>query len=190
MSSSTWFAALAHPAPADLEQWLEAKAADGHILTSYSRLSPIRMTFTDSAPAQVRYAVERRSAPAPADYYRFREQEGWEHVGHAAEFHLWRREYTGERPSGFIGESLNHRASQFGVRLAVVAAIAAAVTVVLAVLAGAEAFASDSVNLWAPAIVTGVIFVVAAVGAIALAVSSRKAALKTTAPDVKAKISA
>ncbi|MGB6041260.1 MAG: DUF2812 domain-containing protein, partial [Gordonia sp. (in: high G+C Gram-positive bacteria)] len=150
-------------------------------------LSPVRMTFVDSAPAQVRYAVERRAVPAPVDYFRFREQEGWEHVGNALDFHLWRRTYTGDRPAGFIGERLDERASRFGQILAITAAIAAIATVILGVIAGTDTFASISVNFWAPAIVSGIIFLITACGAISMAISTRKAASEVRTPDARTK---
>ena len=170
MSSSTWFAAIRHPAPADLEQWLEAKAADGQILADYSRISPLRMTFTESAPAQVRYVVERRQNPAPIDYFRFREADGWEHVGNASDFHVWSRQYTGQRPDGFIGADLNREASRLGLILAIVAAI----TLIAAVALGATSIAvSSSAALWVPALVLGTVGLVATVGAAAFAISER-----------------
>lgn len=172
MSSSTWFAAVRHPAPADFEQWLEAKAADGQILTEYSRLSPLRMTFTDSAPAQVRYVVERRENPAPIDYFRFREADGWEHVGNASAYHIWSRRYSGERPDGFIGVDLDRRASLLGLQLAIVAAI----TLIAAVALGATSLAvSSSAALWVPALILGAVGLAATVGAAAFAISERTA---------------
>ncbi|MGB6244465.1 MULTISPECIES: DUF2812 domain-containing protein [Gordonia] len=183
MSSSSWFVALRRPAPADFERWLEAKAADGQVLTEYSTLSPLRMKFTDSAPAQVRYAVERRASPAPIDYYRFREQQGWEHVGHAADFHIWSRTYTDERPAGFIGEDLDHRASRLGVLLGIVAALALILTVGLAAASGLAAAESIAVDFWAPAIVSGVVFLIAGCGTVALAVSARKGATPDHRPE-------
>ncbi|NLG45698.1 DUF2812 domain-containing protein [Gordonia sp. (in: high G+C Gram-positive bacteria)] len=176
MSSSTWFAAVRHPAPADFEQWLEAKAADGQILAGYSRISPLRMTFTESAPAQMRYVVERRENPAPIDYFRFREADGWEHVGNASDFHVWSRQYTGQRPDGFIGADLNREASRLGLILAIVAAV----TLIAAVALGATSVAvSASAALWVPAIVLGVVGLAATTGAAAFAVSERTATVQS-----------
>ena len=172
MSTTTWFAPFLRPAPAAFEQWLEAKAADGQILTDYTWLSPLRMTFTHSAPADVRYVVERRTNPAPVDYYRFREAEGWHHVGRAFDLHIWSRKYTGERPAGFIGEDLERRASMLGVGLAVVAMI----SLIAAVALGATSLAvSSSAALWVPAVVLGVIGSVATFAAAAFAISERQA---------------
>lgn len=172
MSSTTWFAPFLRPAPADFERWLEAKAAGGQVLTGFSWLSPLRMTFTASAPSQVRYVIERRQTPAPIDYYRFRETQGWEHVGNASDLHVWSRSYTGERPAGFIGSDLDRRASLLGVGLAVVAAL----TLIAALALGATSLAiGASAALWAPAVALGVVGLGAAAGAAAFAISERNA---------------
>lgn len=172
MSTTTWFAPFLRPAPAAFEQWLEAKAADGQILTDYTWLSPLRMTFTESAPAKVRYVVERRANPAPVDYFRFREANGWHHVGRASDLHIWSRTYTDERPAGFIGLDLERRASLLGVALAVVAMI----TLIAAVSLGATSIAvSPSAALWVPAIVLGVIGTVATFASAAFTISERLA---------------
>ncbi|ALG83306.1 DUF2812 domain-containing protein [Gordonia phthalatica] len=172
MSTTTWFAPFLRPAPVAFEQWLEAKAADGQILTDYTWLSPLRMTFTQSAPAKVRYVVERRANPAPVDYYRFREADGWQHVGHASDLHIWSRAYTDERPAGFIGVDLERRASLLGVGLALVAMV----TLIAAVAMAATSIAvSSSAALWVPAIVLGVIGTVATFAAAAFAISERQA---------------
>ncbi|MBM7369501.1 DUF2812 domain-containing protein [Gordonia hydrophobica] len=183
MSTTTWFAPFLRPAPAAFEQWLEAKAADGQILTDYTWLSPVRMTFTESAPAQVRYVVERRANPAPVDYFRFREAEGWHHVGRAADLHIWSRHYTDRRPAGFIGVDLERRASLLGVGLAVIAMV----TMIAAVAMAATSIAvSASAALWAPAIALGVVGVAATFGAATFAVSERRARTdETRAPRTR-----
>lgn len=181
MSSSSWFVALRHPSPADLELWLEAQAADGRVLTDYSLLSPLRMRFTESAPARVRYAVERRAVPAPVDYFRFREAQGWEHVGQAADFHIWKRPYTGERPAGFIGEDLGRRASALAIGLGVIGVLALAVALALGAVAGLAAFEwTNSVEFWAPAVAAAVVGVLAVTAGVVLAVSGRKASARTS----------
>lgn len=179
MSTTTWFAPFLRPAPAAFEQWLETKAADGQILTRCTWLSPIRMTFTESAPTRVRYVVERRANPAPIDYFRFREAQGWEHVGNVSDLHVWSRAYSGERPGGFIGDDLARRASLLGVGLSVIAAV----TLVAAVAMGATALVvGSSAALWVPAIVLGVIGVAALLGAAAFTVSERWARNRASTP--------
>ncbi|EGD54616.1 DUF2812 domain-containing protein [Gordonia neofelifaecis] len=190
MSSSSWFVPFRHPSPTDLELWLEDQAADGRILTGYSRWSPVRMKFTDSAPATVRYAVERRSVPAPIDYFRFREAQGWEHVGNAADFHIWSRPYRGARPTGFIGEDLDRRASLLGIGLGVFAAVAFALAAVLGALAGLVTFESLSpAGLWAPAVAAGIVGLIACSGAVALRSSGSSASSKAVEADERARIS-
>ena len=104
--TTAWLAPLRHPSPEQFEQYLEDKAAQGEVLTDFGRLHLLRMTFAKAEPQRVRYAFDRRANPAPIDYYRSREDAGWEHVGRSGEVHLWRRGYTGERPEGFIGGEL------------------------------------------------------------------------------------
>ncbi|WP_026918555.1 DUF2812 domain-containing protein [Gordonia shandongensis] len=186
MSSTTWFAPLRHPSPAALEQWLEKQAADGRVLTDFGPASTVRMRFTESAPAQVRYTVERRAMPAPIDYFRFREENGWEHLGHAADVHIWSQHYTDERPAGFIGEDLDRRAGLVSIGLGLVAAFALVVAVALGLVAGLLTFDSASPSdIWAPAVAIGVVGAIAAIAAIAVAVSRRSAALRRDRTEVR-----
>ncbi|GAC57688.1 hypothetical protein GOHSU_23_00340 [Gordonia hirsuta DSM 44140 = NBRC 16056] len=102
MTSTAWLVPLRRPSHESLEHYLEQQAADGRHLAGVDLLSPLRLRFIDAPPAQVRYVVERRAQPAPVDYFSFREDLGWEHVGRVGDRHFWRREYDGERPEGFI----------------------------------------------------------------------------------------
>ncbi|MFT3716458.1 MAG: DUF2812 domain-containing protein [Gordonia sp. (in: high G+C Gram-positive bacteria)] len=104
--STAYLVPLRHPSQESFENYLEAKAADGQLLTGFDRLHALRLNFDSDAPQRIRYAFDRRPGAAPIDYYRAREQRGWEHVGSSGDIHLWRREYTGERPEGFIGGEL------------------------------------------------------------------------------------
>lgn len=173
MSTTAWLAPARYLSPDRFELWLERKAARGQMLRDVDRLTPVRMRFDDAPPAQVRYVVDQRATPTPADYFTSREQRGWEHVGALADLHVWRREYAGERPDGFIGrDALTKRAATAGLGSAIVAVVALLGAVALAVATAVADLGVDSPRaLWAPAVALGVVAVLAAIAAAQLGVS-------------------
>ncbi|WP_132992719.1 DUF2812 domain-containing protein [Gordonia zhaorongruii] len=179
-NASAWLVPVRHPSPDDLELYLEGKAAEGQILDVVDATSPVRMRFRRGTPATMRFAVERRDEPIPAHYYRTRTEMGWEHVGSLSAIQVWRREYSGERPEGFIGEDLGRRAVLHSVGLGVVAAVAILGAIITGVLAGVTDFGFTQ-DLWIATAVFGVIAVVA--GGVSLALGlSRRSAVTSTPP--------
>lgn len=176
MTTTAWLVPVRHLSPDSLERYLERQAARGRHLQSSGALSLLRMRFTDGAPTQVRYVLDRRSRPAPSDYYTFRENDGWEHAGGFGDLHVWRMDYSGERPVGFIGDDVYRRANSWTLRLGVLAVISLIGAVVLGVVAGLDPVAGAGPrDFWAPAIALGVVGVISAVVAVQLGISRRPA---------------
>ncbi|MFM9377243.1 DUF2812 domain-containing protein [Gordonia sp. VNK21] len=189
--STSWFPSLRHPSPDDLELWLESNAARGRHLTGVNRLLPVRMKFADSAPTQTRYVLDQRAQPTPSDYFTFRENRGWDLVGSAGDLHVWRRDYTGARPEGFIGGgNLTRRVSAWGTVLGVAALVLLATAVVLGILSGTGSIAEGSPrDAWAPAVAFAVVGVIAGIVALQLRISHVVAAraARTPAPAVESR---
>ena len=179
--STSWLAFVRHPAPDDLELWLEHKAAQGKQLAGVDRLSALRMKFTSTEPAKVRYVLDQRAQPTPADYFTFREARGWQHVGSTGTVHVWQQTYTGERPEGLIGaEGLSRRANAWRLALSVVAVVGLLLAVTLGILAGTDSVAAGiERDYWAPAIAFGVLGLIAAAASIQLGLSQRLANRRT-----------
>lgn len=176
MTTTAWLVPVRHLSPASLERYLERQAARGRHVETVDALSPLRMRFTESAPAQVRYVLDHRANPAPSDYYTFREDRGWEHAGAVGDLHVWRMEYAGERPVGFIGDNVYRRANSWTLRLGLLAAITLVGAVVLGVLAAVDPVAGATPrDFWAPAIALAVVGVISAVVAAQLGVTRRPA---------------
>lgn len=162
-TTTAWLAPARHLSPESFELYLERQAARGRHVAAINALSPLRLKFSEGAPAQVRYVVDRR-VDAPVHYYTSRESNGWEHAGDLGHLHIWRQEYVGERPAGLIGAEAYHRAGLWSVGLAVVAAVSLLAAVALGILAAVDPTASATPqDFWAPAIAFAVIGVVAAV---------------------------
>ncbi|MFT4087493.1 MAG: DUF2812 domain-containing protein [Gordonia sp. (in: high G+C Gram-positive bacteria)] len=183
MSTTVWLAPARHLSPENFELWLERKAAQGQILRDVDRLSPLRLKFDDDEPAQIRYVLDQR-ADAPADYFRFRRQRGWEHTGSIADLHVWRRPYSGERPAGFVGgESLTRRAHVLGIVLAAVAALTIAGAIALTVAASTvDLGGHSSRGFWGPAIALAVVGVLSAAVSLQLRVTRLRAARGVAEP--------
>jgi hypothetical protein len=90
--------------PADLEQWFEARAAEGWAATRLGQWSSIRMRLHRAEPAAYRYVVDMQAISRP-DYVPMYEDFGWEHVGQMTGMHVWRRCYSGLRPEAFTDEA-------------------------------------------------------------------------------------
>ncbi len=162
-TTTAWLAPVRHLSPESFELYLERQAARGRHVVEIDALSPLRLRFTQGAPAQVRYVLDRR-ADAPVDYYVSREKHGWEHAGAIGPLHVWRQEYAGERPAGLIGAEAYHRAGVWSIGLAVVAALSLLAAVALGILSAIDPSAAATPrDFWAPAIAFAVVGVIAAV---------------------------
>lgn len=156
-STAAWFVPARRTAPSDLEAWLERKAAEGLVVNEIDALSTVRLRLDREEAQQLRYAIDERRDPSP-DYFRARADLGWDHVGDLGAFHLWRRPYTGDRPEGFIGSDLGRRARLTAVALAVVGVLLLALTLALGIASGVAGVAADlAVQIWAPAVATGIL---------------------------------
>ncbi|MEZ5212241.1 MULTISPECIES: DUF2812 domain-containing protein [unclassified Gordonia (in: high G+C Gram-positive bacteria)] len=181
MTTTAWLAPVRHLSPDSFELYLERQAARGRHVAGIDGLSPLRLHFDDAEPATVRYVVDRRANPAPIDYYTFRENLGWEHVGVVADLHLWRREYHGERPASFVGDDIYRRAGTWSVALAAVAALTLLGAVALGILAAVDPVTGASPrDFWAPAIALAVVGVASAVVSLQLSVSHYAASRSQT----------
>lgn len=173
MTTTSWLVPIRHAAPADLELWLERQAAAGRVVTEFDRLAPLRLTLEEREPATLRYALEYRAHPAPMDYYRSREEIGWQHAGRSGDLHLWYREYQGARPGGFIGgDELTHRSNRLSLGLAVFGIAAIVVALILGFTGPAGA-----------AITLGVVGAVAVLAAASRELSQLTAQARTRAID-------
>lgn len=176
MSASTaaWFVPARRTAPGDLELWLERKAAQGLVVNQIGPLSPLRLRLDREEPQQLRYAIEERRDPTP-DYFRARMDLGWDQVGTLGAFHIWRRSYSGERPDGFIGSDLSRRAKVTAVLLALIGAVLLTLTVGLGLASVLAGVAADiAVQIWAPAIATGILGLLALTIGAHLGISHRR----------------
>lgn len=178
MSTTTaWFVPLRHLAPESLEQYLEEQAARGRHVVEFDNLSALRLTFDDAAPAQVRYVLDQRG-DAPADYYASRERLGWEHTGLMGDLHVWRQEYSGERPAGLVGARAYHRAGVASVALAAVAVVTLIAAIALGIVSAIDpTTAATPRDFWAPAIAFGATGIVAAIVAVKLGFTHRSQTL-------------
>lgn len=176
MTTTGWLAPTRHLSPDSFELYLERQAARGRHVADIDALSPVRLRFDTGAPATVRYVLDRRAHPAPVDYFAFREERGWEHVGVLGDLHVWRQPYDGARPAGFIGDDVYRRASTLSVALAVVAALTLLGAVALGVVAWTSTVAGATPrDFWAPAVALAVVGVVSAVVSAQLSFSHRAA---------------
>lgn len=164
MTTTAWLAPVRHLAPGSLERYLESQAAHGRHLHDVDVWSPLRLRFDDGEQAQVRYVVDRRANPAPADYYTFREDRGWDHVGAVGPLHVWRMEYTGERPVGFINDEVYRNAHRWSLSLGILAVVTLLGAVLLGIVSAIDPVDGASPrDFWAPAIAFAVVGVIAAV---------------------------
>lgn len=174
MTATAWLTPLRHPSPEAFENYLAAQAARGRHLQTIDVLSPLRMRFDEGAPEQVRYVLDRRAQPVPTDYFTFREDLGWEHVGSVGEQHVWRQSYTDVPPPRFKGTDVIRRARTASVAAGVVAALALLGAVALGILALVDPVSAASASDFAiPAIVLAVIGVAAAAASRMVSVSRR-----------------
>lgn len=177
MTTTAWLAPVRHLSPDSFERYLEQQAARGRHLHDVDLWSPVRLRFDEGEQAQVRYVVDRRANPAPSDYFTFREDDGWEHVGAVGALHVWRMEYVGNRPAGFINDEVYQSAHRWSLRLGVLAAVALLGAVLLGIVAGVDPTTSASPrDFWAPAIAFAVVGVIAAIVSAQLSRGKRPAA--------------
>jgi len=86
--------------PSDMEHYLEKMAAEGWNLDKVGQWSSLKITFHKSEPKQYRYVYDMQIKQAK-NYIQMYKDFGWEYLGQTASSHLWRKEYTGERPEAF-----------------------------------------------------------------------------------------
>lgn len=107
-----WFSAFKYVIPAEYENWLEKMAIQGWNIDQIGQWSSIRLQFTKTNPKKYRYVYDIQTNPKN-DYQATYEQFGWQFVGVMASCHLWRMEYSGERPEAFSDQkSLEYRNKQ------------------------------------------------------------------------------
>lgn len=109
---TVWFSAFKYVIPAEFEFWLEKLASQGWNIDRIGQWSSIRLQFTKTSPKKYRYVYDIQTNPKN-DYQATYEQFGWEFVGVMASCHLWRMEYSGERPEAFSDQkSIVYRNNQ------------------------------------------------------------------------------
>lgn len=172
---TAWLVPVRHLSPASFERYLEKQAARGRHVRDVDALGVLRLRFDEGIPSTVRYVLDRRSQPAPADYFRFRESSGWEHAGALGDLHVWRQEYTVRPPLRFIGDTAQKRAGSWSVALGVLAAICVLGAVALGILAAVDPVAAASPrDFWAPAVALAVVGVIAVAVSLQLGVGRRE----------------
>ena len=95
-----WFLAFRYIVPADLEAFLERKAAEGWHIRKLGQWSSLLTTLYRGEPRKYRYVYDMHLTN-DKDYKPTYEQFGWEFVGQMASCMIWRKEYRDERPEAF-----------------------------------------------------------------------------------------
>lgn len=170
-----WLIPIRHAVPADLERWFEQRAAEGLVADRLRQWSSIRMLLTRRQPATYRYVVDAQPAPR-SDYRATYEDLGWQHIGQMASIHVWRRAYTGKRPEAFTDQaSTTGRSLRFALAAGIAAVMLLLVAAVLAIVAvAADPSASDRLQLWLAAGLSGVLGAAVAAASLAMLRNRRR----------------
>jgi hypothetical protein len=94
------FPAFRRVIPSDFENWLERMADEGWHIDKIGQWSSMVMTFKRGKPRKYRFVFDPQVSPRK-EYVATYEQFGWDFLGRMASAHIWRMEYTGERPQAF-----------------------------------------------------------------------------------------
>jgi uncharacterized membrane protein (DUF485 family) len=94
------FPAFRYVVPADFENWLEGMAEKGWHIDRVRQWSSLVMTFKRGQPRKYRFVYDMR-IKLRQGYQETYEQFGWQYLGRMASAHMWRMEYTNERPEAF-----------------------------------------------------------------------------------------
>ncbi|ULQ58776.1 DUF2812 domain-containing protein [Brucepastera parasyntrophica] len=94
------FPAFRYVVPSDFEQWLEKMDARGWHLEKTGGWSSFCMVFKKEEPRKFRYIYDLQPQPSK-EYVSSHESDGWELTGKTGSVHIWRQEYTEDRPGSF-----------------------------------------------------------------------------------------
>lgn len=106
-----FFPAFRYIIPADFEVWLEEMALKGWQIDHIGQWSSLIMTFRRGESKKYRFIYDLQAVPRK-EYQLTYEQFGWEHVGQMASVHIWRQEYTDQRPEAFTDQESIAQRSQ------------------------------------------------------------------------------
>lgn len=100
MSKKEWFVTMRNLQPSELEYYLESQAANGYILKKLGELCLFYYEFEEGKSTKTKYVVDKSALPKEL-YLQTLTEKGWELMGTAGPFFIWRQDYTDKRPEDF-----------------------------------------------------------------------------------------